>query len=287
MHDRRSLACRVRLEAPVLRVVYPRSHYADRCTHRDSAEPMRGGLGDATISHHPMEGHEITEHGTPDADGAKPAALSVVREGLLRHRGRANELCRLAERVVVPVLCLDNQARLVKANAASRLFLRRTREQLRRMTAGDLLTPRQLGEFERVWTALLRDGSGRGSMDITPPDGTVTRVDYVGLANVVPGRHILIWVPSQWPADELTVLIDANATAPTGRLSGRERQVVTLLACGASVEQIAAELSVAPSTAKTHMRNALRRLGARNRANAVALAIRAGEIVLDGSDGDS
>jgi len=222
---------------------------------------------------------------TPPGRPQRPAPLGLVREGLLLRRGRAKELRRFAECLEVPVLCLDNDGRLRDANAASRLFLRRTRDQLRRMTVGDLLPPRQLAEYQRVWSGLLRDGDASGTMDLRTPDGAVIRVDYFALANALPAHHLLLWVPSQWPVNELTALTDAKTTASTGRLSEREREVLTLLTSGATTDDIAAELSVAPTTVKTHLRNALRRLGARNRAHAVALAVRTGEIALEGSGG--
>jgi len=54
------------------------------------------------------------------------------------------------------------------------------------------------------------------------------------------------------------------------RLSWREREILTRIAGGAHDREIAAALVVAESTIKTHVRHILRKLGARNRAEAVA-----------------
>jgi DNA-binding NarL/FixJ family response regulator len=63
------------------------------------------------------------------------------------------------------------------------------------------------------------------------------------------------------------------APAPPGAsrgLSRREREILTRIAGGAHDREIAAALVVAESTIKTHVRHILRKLGARNRAEAVA-----------------
>jgi DNA-binding CsgD family transcriptional regulator len=58
------------------------------------------------------------------------------------------------------------------------------------------------------------------------------------------------------------------------RLTGRERDVLTLLAQGLQLEEIAARLGIGSETVRTHVRKAGERLGAANRTHAVAIAIR-------------
>ncbi|GAC1322459.1 MAG: hypothetical protein NVSMB25_17660 [Thermoleophilaceae bacterium] len=64
------------------------------------------------------------------------------------------------------------------------------------------------------------------------------------------------------------------------RLSDRERLVLAELARGLSTEEIAVELFLSPHTVRTHIKNALRRLGARTRAHGVAIALSEGAIEL-------
>jgi DNA-binding NarL/FixJ family response regulator len=64
-------------------------------------------------------------------------------------------------------------------------------------------------------------------------------------------------------------------------LSGREREMLTLLASGLSGADIAAKLHLSPETVRTHVRNAMTRLGAQTRGQALVMAIQSGEIMTD------
>jgi len=59
-----------------------------------------------------------------------------------------------------------------------------------------------------------------------------------------------------------------------GKLTRRQRQILQLLADGESTLVAARELDLSEETVKTHTKNALARLGARNRTHAVAIAVR-------------
>ncbi|HEX3608774.1 MAG TPA: response regulator transcription factor [Solirubrobacterales bacterium] len=59
-----------------------------------------------------------------------------------------------------------------------------------------------------------------------------------------------------------------------GKLTKRQREILQLLANGESTTVAARELDLSEETIKTHTKNALARLGARNRTHAVAIALR-------------
>lgn len=63
-------------------------------------------------------------------------------------------------------------------------------------------------------------------------------------------------------------------------LSSRERQVLSLLAAGASNKEIALALDVSLSTVKFHVAAIMQKLGARSRVDAVAVAVRAGLVMI-------
>jgi len=65
---------------------------------------------------------------------------------------------------------------------------------------------------------------------------------------------------------------------PTRPLSGREREILGLLADGMSGAAIAEHLVLSPETVRTHIRNAMGKLGASTRSHAVVLALEQEEI---------
>jgi DNA-binding NarL/FixJ family response regulator len=63
-------------------------------------------------------------------------------------------------------------------------------------------------------------------------------------------------------------------------LTVREREVLGHLAEGRSIAEIAGELVLSTETIRTHVRNAMGKMGAHTRAHAVVVALRRGEIAL-------
>jgi DNA-binding NarL/FixJ family response regulator len=69
-------------------------------------------------------------------------------------------------------------------------------------------------------------------------------------------------------------LVTAQSTERLPVLSAREREILALLADGYSNPDIAARLYISPETVRTHVRNAMTKLEADTRTQAVALALR-------------
>jgi two-component system, NarL family, response regulator len=59
-----------------------------------------------------------------------------------------------------------------------------------------------------------------------------------------------------------------------GQITRRQREILQLLANGGSTTAAARDLGLSEETVKTHTKNAVARLGARNRTHAVAIALR-------------
>ncbi|MGW1839816.1 response regulator transcription factor [Streptomyces sp. BBFR2] len=68
----------------------------------------------------------------------------------------------------------------------------------------------------------------------------------------------------------------SDAARRLATLTGREREVLVLVAQGLSNDEIAARLQVSPLTVKTHVNRAMAKLGARDRAQLVVTAYETG-----------
>jgi predicted ATPase/class 3 adenylate cyclase/DNA-binding CsgD family transcriptional regulator len=100
---------------------------------------------------------------------------------------------------------------------------------------------------------------------------TLSQADAVALATAVAE-------PDPGPAHAVTVPAArrASADSPAGPLSARERQIMALLAGGASNAKIAETLFVTPNTVRTHLDRIRDKTSARNRAELTRYAIQAG-----------
>lgn len=73
--------------------------------------------------------------------------------------------------------------------------------------------------------------------------------------------------------------LDSTEALPKAALTGREEEVLRLMATGLSNPEIAESLTVSPETVKTHVGNVLTKLGAQNRTHAVVIAYESGLVV--------
>lgn len=76
-------------------------------------------------------------------------------------------------------------------------------------------------------------------------------------------------------------LVPPRAAGRAPALSPREREVFQLMAEGHTAAAVGDRLGVSVETVRTHVRNVVRKLGARNRVHAIAMALGRGEIALD------
>lgn len=78
---------------------------------------------------------------------------------------------------------------------------------------------------------------------------------------------------ASWAERAGRLLHEIEATPPAG-LTEREAEVLRLLAGGRTNREIAATLVLSVHTIERHLANAYRKIGARNRADATAFALR-------------
>jgi DNA-binding NarL/FixJ family response regulator len=138
-----------------------------------------------------------------------------------------------------------------------------------------ILTTFDLDEY--VYAALRAGASGFLLKDALPGDLlNAIEVISTGDALLAPGvtrRLIREFARHPAPARPRSGLLNA--------ITGRETEVLTLIAHGLSNGEIARRLYISPATAKGHVRHLLTKLGARDRVHLVILAYQAGVVGTD------
>jgi DNA-binding CsgD family transcriptional regulator len=200
------------------------------------------------------------------------ARIRLEARNVYAERGRVRELRLALHSSQVPMLTVDNERRIVDANLGARLLLRLQLGQLRHMQL-DLLTHKLYrARWNALWEQLLARGQLWASDEFFAGESGALGVAFIAVANVLPGEHLIVLAPAEWPGDELGPADEPQPKRGSARLSRRQLEVLGLFADGLSVAEIAERLAISPATARTHGNNLLRKLGARNRAHAVALA---------------
>jgi DNA-binding NarL/FixJ family response regulator len=91
--------------------------------------------------------------------------------------------------------------------------------------------------------------------------------------NAVEGRAVIHPQLTKAFIEEAHLGEQSSEQAP---LSKREREILQKIANGATTKEVASELGISPHTVKTHLERIFEKLGANDRAQAVAIAIRTG-----------
>jgi DNA-binding NarL/FixJ family response regulator len=89
----------------------------------------------------------------------------------------------------------------------------------------------------------------------------------------VEGRAVIHPQLTKTFIEEVQHVEDAPTTTP---LSKREREILQMVANGSTTKEVARDLGISPHTVKTHLERIFEKLGANDRAQAVAIAIRTG-----------
>ncbi len=205
-----------------------------------------------------------------------PSSLSAAAQAIGATRGRALQLRSIFDKSLIPMVMVDNERRYMEVNAAARLLARISLEEVRRRRIDDFTAPEDVPAMREAWKELIAEGTVSGRYHVTFPDASTLWILFAGTANALPAQHLIVFVPADWPGDELEGMHASDEGSRPAALSERQLDVLRLVAVGANASQIAAELSISESTVRTHVKHILQRLGAHNRAHAVALAMTQG-----------
>lgn len=175
------------------------------------------------------------------------------------------------------MVLVDSHRRLVDVNGAFLRLLGRSREELLGrpfstvVEGGPLLT-------EAQWAEDLAAGHFGGEVGLVCADGTVVVQHWDATAATITGRQIVLGVAlstTRWGAR----FRRETEKDVRGDLSDRELEIVRLVSLGSTGREIADELGIAHDTVRTHVRNAMGKVGARSRAHLVAKALGEGHVL--------
>ena len=123
---------------------------------------------------------------------------------------------------------------------------------------------------------LLRQGVARAVLPVT-----ISSVELVAALRAVTTGLIVLHPSTIGAVPHAATVGTSRATEEfTESLTRREREVLQMLAAGLGNKEIAARLNISDHTAKFHVGSILGKLGAASRAEAVAMGIRRGLVLL-------
>lgn len=171
------------------------------------------------------------------------------------------------------LLVVDDRRRYRRVNPAGARLLGASREKVLRRRLEDFTPPEYWGRLDELWAMLRRDRVQEGYYEVLRGDGSRAPIEYRAAWDFHRGEYLIV-------ARELS----AQAyRAAAGWLAGdlltaRELEVMQLTADGLSASEAAARLDCSVGTVKTHLHRVYWKLGARDRAAAVAECLRRGLI---------
>ena len=169
-----------------------------------------------------------------------------------------------------PVVLLDEQRRIVDVNDAALSLFGRDRADVIGTSMIENIRSDERQAATREWQAFLGSGEYSGKRALVRADGSEVQIEFAARLERLAGGRLAAYVAM---VDEDPLASQPTAVAGGLPLTNRERQVVTLIALGRETTQIAGELHISPETVRTHVRNAMSKLGARTRAQLVALVL--------------
>ena len=123
------------------------------------------------------------------------------------------------------------------------------------------------------WEATIARGDFTGEAPIVPSDGSRIAVQFAAHPEVATGRRLILFVALGVSSVGGRFRRQIPAEADAQPLSNREREIVRLVSLGSTGPEIAQELQISHDTVRTHVRNAMIKVGARSRAQLVAKSL--------------
>jgi PAS domain S-box-containing protein len=204
----------------------------------------------------------------------------MLRVAMMREDGWSELFWAAFRQSRNPMVLVDDARVVVEVNAAFLTLLGYGRDEVIGQPAHRFVVSAPLSPQE--WAARLAVGHFAGETELLCSNGSRVLVQWGVDTNVVTGHRLVLLVAlstSRWGRWGRHSRRSISSEHELGELSEREREVVRLVALGHTGPEIADELHIAPDTARTHVRNAMTKIGARSRAHLVAKTLGDGRIL--------
>jgi PAS domain S-box-containing protein len=176
------------------------------------------------------------------------------------------------ERSRNPMLLTDGQRVIVDTNPAFLTLLGRQRDAVIGQPVYAFVAGGPLATSEE-WAGTLAAGRFSGETELVDAGGRPIVLQWAASTEIVTGRSLVLFVTlsvSRWGSRSRRIV---DPAAPPQALTPREREIVHYVALGAAGPEIAEELQISHETVRTHVRNAMGKVGARSRAHLVAKSL--------------
>ena len=167
------------------------------------------------------------------------------------------------------IVLFDDDRRILDVNAAACHLLARSRAGLLTVSLDELTAPGRRVEMLGRWDVFRDSGLTAGRTAMVLGNGTRREFSFFAARGVGPGVHLKVLHP---------LPVAADGTRPP--ITPRERDVLEMVALGCDTQEIADHLLIGSETVRTHVRQAVRKLGARNRTHAVTIALERGLLAI-------
>lgn len=175
------------------------------------------------------------------------------------------------------LLVVDDERRYVCVNHPAAELLGAPTERVVGRRIEDFTARENWPVLDSLWAEFKADREQHGAYEVLRADGSRSMVEYRATWNFGPGQHLIV---AREMGGRRSKPRDAGRWSRAARptLTARERQVLQLAADGRSLREIAEALHLSPGTVRSHLQRIHKKLGVRDRASAVAVALRLGLI---------
>lgn len=174
-----------------------------------------------------------------------------------------------------PMALTDDKRRIIEVNGALAQLLGRRPSDMKGRWTWEFVADGPLLSHEE-WHDTIARGETIGEVELVCADGGRAQVQFAVHPESITGRQLVLFVGlsmSRWGKH-----FRRPASEGDGTLSAREREVLSMVAHGATSPEIASALHISHNTVRKHVNSAMHKLGARSRAHLVAKALGDGKL---------